>query len=182
MSQAQWKIDPLHSAIGFSVRHMVISKVKGRFSKWSAELTLDEDVTRSNVTVKIDAGSIDTGVEQRDNHLRSTDFFDTATFPELVFQSRKVERAGSDHLKVTGDLTIRDVTREVVLEVETTGEARDPWGNVRAGFLGKTSIDRKAFGLGWNQILEAGGLLVGDRVDIELEIEAVRQAEARKAA
>jgi polyisoprenoid-binding protein YceI len=183
MAIARWNIDPNHSRIGFSVRHLVISKVRGHFGSYQAELELDEeDLSRSRVTVEIDAASIDTGVEQRDTHLRSPDFFAAETFPKLRFVSRRVEKAGKDEYKVIGDLTIRDVTREVTLAVEDGGRARDPWGNDRAAFAAHLSIDRKAFGLTWNQVLETGGLLVADRVDIELELEAVKQVAASRAA
>jgi len=131
--------------------------------------------------VTIDASSIDTGTAQRDDHLRSADFFDVERFPELRFHGKRIEQAGRDHYRVLGDLTIRDVTREVTLDVEYGGRAKDPWGNERAGFLAKASIDRKDFGLQWNQVLEAGGLLVGDRVDIELEVQAVKAAAAQAA-
>jgi polyisoprenoid-binding protein YceI len=178
-----WNIDPMHSTIGFSVRHMVVSKVRGRFTKWSASVELDdEDITRSRVSVEIDAGSIDTGVEQRDNHLRSADFFDVETFPSLTFDSRKVERVSDDRLKVTGDLTIHGITKPVVLDVEKSETAQDPWGGTRTGFSAKASIDREAFGLTYNQVLEAGHLLVGKKIEVELEIEAVKDASARVAA
>ena len=126
----------------------------------------------------IDAASIDTGTAQRDTHLRSADFFDVEKFPELRFRSKRIEKIGDDRLRVIGDLTIRDVTREVVARRRAGGRGKDPWGNERLGFVAKTSIDRKDFGLQWNQVLEAGGVLVGDRVDIELDIQAVNAAAA----
>jgi len=182
MTTNKWNIDGAHSGINFSIRHMVVSKVRGRFGKFGGTLELDDgDLTRSTIEVTIDASSIDTGTAQRDDHLRSADFFDVERFPELRFHGKRIEQAGRDHYRVLGDLTIRDVTREVTLDVEYGGRAKDPWGNERAGFLAKASIDRKDFGLQWNQVLEAGGLLVGDRVDIELEVQAVKAAAAQAA-
>jgi len=177
-----WNIDTVHSGINFSVRHMVVSKVRGRFTKYSGTLAIDDaDLTRSTVEATIDAASIDTGTPQRDGHLRSPDFLDAERFPELRFRSTRVEKVGGDRFRVVGALTIRDVTREVALDVEYGGRAKDPWGNERAGFVARTSFDRKDFGLHWNQVLEAGGVLVGDRVDIDLEVEAVRAAVAQAA-
>lgn len=176
MKTNTWTIDTTHSGIHFSIRHMVVSKVRGRFAKYSGTLQLnDEDLARSTVEASIDAASIDTGTPQRDDHLRSADFFDVEKFPELKFRSRDIAKLG-DGYRVTGDLTIRDVTREVSLDVEYGGRTKDPWGNERIGFVAKTSLDRKDFGLGWNQLLEAGGVVVGDRVEIELELEAVKAA------
>jgi polyisoprenoid-binding protein YceI len=171
-----WNIDATHSTIGFSIRHMVFSKVRGRFLKYTGAIQLDDDLAKSWVEVTIDAASIDTGTAQRDTHLRSADFFDAERFPELRFRSTRVDDLGGDRLRVTGDLTIRDVAREVVLDVEPAGRGMDPWGNERIGFVAKTSLDRKDFGLKWNQVLEAGGVLVGDRVDLELDIQAVNTA------
>jgi len=176
-----WNIDATHSSINFTARHMVISKVRGRFDRYEGTLELDEDLSRSNVAVSIDAASIDTGTAQRDEHLRSPDFFDVEKFPKLVFRSTRVEVISKDHLRVTGALTIRDVTREVTLDVETAGQGKDPWGNERVGFVAKTSLDRKDFGLTWNQVLEAGGVLVGDRIDVELDVQAVKKAATRAA-
>jgi len=182
MTTNNWNIDTVHSGINFSVRHMVVSKVRGRFAKFSGELAIDDDdLTRSSVNVAIDASSIDTGNEQRDGHLRSADFFDVATFPELRFRSTRIDKRGDDRYAVVGQLTIRDVTREVSLDVEFGGRARDPWGNERVGFVASASVDRKEFGLRWNQALETGGVLVGDRIDIELELQGVRAAAAKAA-
>ena len=182
MTTNNWNIDVAHSGINFSIRHMVVSKVRGRFAKYTGAIKLDDDdITRSVVEATIDASSIDTGTGQRDDHLRSADFFDVARFPELRFRSTRIERLAEDRYRVAGDLTIRDVTRPVSLEVEYGGRARDPWGNERAGFIARTSLDRKDFGLRWNQALEAGGVLVGDRVDIELEVQAVKAVAAQAA-
>lgn len=171
-----WNIDASHSTIGFLIRHMVFSKVRGRFLTYTGAIQLGDDLAKSRVEVAIDAASIDTGTAQRDTHLRSADFFDVERFPELRFRSTRVEDLGGDRLRVTGELTIRDVTRSVVLDVESSGRGVDPWGNERLGFAARTSIDRKDFGLAWNQLLEAGGVLVGDRVDIELDVQAVNTA------
>lgn len=178
MASTPWDIDVGHSAIHFWVRHMVISKVHGRFAKWSGTIQLDEaDLTRSTVDVKIDAASIDTQVADRDAHLRSPDFLDVAKYPELAFRSRKIEKAGEGY-RVTGDLSLHGVTREVVLEAEFAGSAKDPWGNQRSGFSAKAAIDRREFGLVWNAALEAGGVLVGEKVEITIELEAVKKAAA----
>ncbi len=180
MAKRTWNADVAHSSINFSVRHMVVSKVRGRFTKWSATLATDDaDLTASTVRVDIEAASLDTGLDDRDAHLRSPDFFDVERFPRLVFVSRRAERLDAGRYRLTGDLTIRDVTREVVLDVTHAGEAKDPWGGRRAGFTASTSIDRKDFGLKWNQILETGGLLVGERIDVEIELEAVEAAAER---
>jgi polyisoprenoid-binding protein YceI len=182
MAQESWQVDGAHSAVNLAVRHMVISKVRGHFNKWSAKLQLDTaELTRSTVEVDIEAASIDTGVADRDTHLRSPDFLDAAKHPTLRYRSRRVEATSKDRLRVVGDLTIRDVTREVVLDVEYGGQGKDPWGNTRAGFTATASINRKDFGLTWNQALETGGVLVADRVDIEIELQAIKQAAAKVA-
>jgi polyisoprenoid-binding protein YceI len=182
MRTERWEIDSSHSSVHFSVRHLVIAKVRGSFARWSGTVHVpDGDFAKATVAVTIDASSIATGVEQRDGHLKSPDFFDVAQYPELRFVGRRVEPRAEGEIDVIGDLTIKGMTREVVLRVEQHGQAKDPWGNVRAAFTAKTSIDRKDFGLTWNQALETGGVVVGDRVDIEAEIEAVRQVEAQVA-
>ena len=178
----RWNIDAAHSGINFSIRHMVFSKVRGRFGTYAGTIELDDgDFTRSRVAATIDAASIDTGTAQRDAHLKSPDFFDVEKYPQLRFRSTRIEEVDADRYRVIGELTIRDVTREVTLDVEVGGKGKDPWGNERFGFIAKTAIDRKDFGLQWNQVLEAGGVLVGDRVDIELDVQAVKAA-AEKAA
>ena len=183
MSNQGWKVDNTHSSVHFTVRHMVVSKVKGVFDRWTSELAIDEnDLTKSSVTVTIDAASIDTKTEQRDNHLRSADFLGVEQFPNIVFKSKRIESAGGDRYKMIGDLTIKDVTREVTLEVEYSGMEKDPWGGQRAGFTAHTSIERKDFGLTWNLLLETGGVVVGDKIAIDIEIEAVRQLAAKEAA
>jgi len=169
-----YAIDIVHSEIGFSVRHMVFAKVRGHFTKWSVDLAYDPaDPTRSTLTASIDAASIDTREPQRDGHLRSADFLDADKYPKITFASRKVERVGDKKYKVTGDLTIRDVKREVSLDVDELGLGKDPWGNSRVGYSAKAAINRGDFGLKWNQALETGGVLVGDKVEIEIEAQVV---------
>jgi polyisoprenoid-binding protein YceI len=184
MTTQTWKIDAVHSTIGFSVRHMVIAKVGGHFSKFEGSLAVQgEDLTTGSVEVKIDAASIHTNVEARDNHLRSPDFFDVATYPHLLFRSRKVERTGGDHYRVTGDLTIRGVTREVVLDTEFLGQLKESTtGAARLAFSARTSVDRRDFGLTWNKAIETGGVMVGERVDISLDVALVKEAAQAKVA
>ncbi len=182
MKTNSWKLDTSHSGINFSVRHMVFAKVRGRFDRFSGILEGDlDDLTAAKVAVEIDAASIDTGVADRDTHLRSGDFFDSESFPTLRFASQRIERVSDDHYLVHGELTIRDVTRDVTLEVDYGGRGTDPWGNERIGFSASTSINRRDFGLKWNQVLETGGVLVGDRIDIELEVQAVAAAASQAA-
>jgi polyisoprenoid-binding protein YceI len=181
MANVRWEIDSSHSSLQFSVRHLVIAKVRGSFERWSGTIQApDGDFSKATVAVTIDASSIATGVADRDGHLKSPDFFDAAQYPELRFIGKRVQGSGAE-IEVVGDLTIKGTTREVVLRVEQHGQTKDPWGNVRAAFTARTSIDRKDFGLTYNQVLETGGVMVGDRVDIEAEIEAVKQVEAQVA-
>ncbi|HTN54439.1 MAG TPA: YceI family protein [Anaeromyxobacter sp.] len=178
MPATPWDVDVSHSAIHFWVRHMVISKVHGRFARWSGAIALDEqDLARSSVDIRIEAASIDTQVADRDAHLRSPDFLDVAVHPEIAFKSRRIEKAG-EGLRVVGDLTLHGVTREVALEAELNGIGKDPWGNTRAGFSARTALDRRDFGLAWNAALETGGVLVGEKVEITIELEAVKKAAA----
>ena len=182
MAQENWQVDGAHSAVNLAVRHMVISKVRGHFARWNAKLALDTaDLARSSVEVEIEAASIDTGVPDRDNHLRSPDFLDAQRFPSLTYRSRRVEVVSPERLRVIGDLTIRDLKREVVLDIEYGGRGKDPWGHERVGFSATASLNRKDFGLTWNQALETGGVLVADRVDIEIELQAIKQAAAKVA-
>lgn len=173
-----WNIDPSHSNVGFKVRHLMVSNVKGVFGTVAGVVNVDEqDVTRSTVSATIDAASIDTGVAKRDAHLKSEDFFDVARFPTMTFVSTSVARAGEGRLKVTGDLTLRGVTRSVVLDVEGPSPvAKDPMGNLRWGASAETKINRKDFGIGWNKALETGGVLVGDQIAISIEVEMVKAA------
>jgi len=169
-----YSIDNAHSDVSFSVRHMMFAKVRGHFTKWSANLAFDPAKPASaSVEVSIDAASIDTREPQRDGHLRSPDFLDAENFPKITFKSRKVEPAGTGHYNVIGDLAIRGVTREIALQVEEGGRGKDPWGNERIAFLAKTTINRADFGLKWNQALEAGGVLVGEKVEVEIDVQAV---------
>jgi polyisoprenoid-binding protein YceI len=182
LGRKSYNFDLSHSSVGFHVRHLMISKVHGRFQTWGGTLVLDEaDLTRSSVTVEIDAASIDTKEPKRDDHLRSADFFDVEKFPKLTFASTAVEVVDDERLRVTGDLSIHGVTRAVVLEVEQTAEVKDPWGGTRRGFSAKTTISRKDYGLTWNAALEAGGVVVGDKIVIELEIEAILAVQAAAA-
>jgi polyisoprenoid-binding protein YceI len=184
MATQTWNIDTSHSGVHFSVRHMVVSKVRGAFGDWQATLLFDEEnPSASKVSARIKATSIDTREPKRDGHLRSSDFFDVEQHPELVFESTKVEKSGEGAYRITGDLTIRGVTREVVLDTEFLGRGKDPWGQERLGFQASTAINRKDFGLTWNQALEAGGVLVGEKVEISLDVQAVKaQATGRSAA
>src|SRR5258708_5354543 len=182
MTTNSWNLDTVHSGIHFSVRHMVVAKVRGRFTKFTGNVALDEnDLARSVVEATIDASSIDTGTAQRDDHLRSADFFDVEHFPQIRFRSTGIEKLGTERYRLTGELTIRDVSREIALEVEYGGRGKDPWGNERVGFTAKGAFDRKDFGLEWNQVLESGGVLVSDRVELELELQAVKAAAAKAA-
>jgi polyisoprenoid-binding protein YceI len=172
---ANYTVDNAHSDIGFSVRHMVFAKVRGHFTKWSAQIAFDEtDAAKSSLDVSVDASSIDTRESQRDAHLKSADFLDAEKFPKITYKSRKVQRTADKHYRVVGDLTIHGVTHETALDVEELGRGKDPWGNDRILFSAKTSIDRGDFGLKWNQALETGGVLVGEKIDIEVDVETVK--------
>lgn len=183
MALTTWELDHAHSNIDFTVRHMLVSKVRGRFTKWTGTLELDEkDFSRSRVAVTIDVASIDTQEPQRDAHLRSADFFEADKHPHIVFESTRVEPKG-ENLSVTGNLTIRGTKREVVLDVERGGViAKDPWGKRRAGFTATTTIDRKDFGVLYNQVLDHGGFALGDKVAITIDIEATTAAIATDSA
>ncbi len=171
-----WTIDPAHSVAEFSVKHMMVSTVKGRFHKLEGKLHIDEqEPANSWVEARIETSSIDTGEPQRDGHLRSPDFFDVESFPAITFRSTRVEMVDEDNWKVYGDLTIRDATHPVILDTEFEGQLKDAWGKQRAAFNAKTEISRKDWGLNWNVDIEAGGFLVSDRVKIELDIAAVRE-------
>ncbi len=174
-----WTIDPAHSEINFTVRHMMISNVRGRFERFTGNVEFDEqDPTRSTVEVQIEAASISTRDAQRDAHLRSPDFLSAEQYPYLVFKSKRVEMTGENTARIVGDLTIRDLTHEVVLDAEYSGLAKSPWGTVSAGFSASTKINRKDWNLMWNVALETGGVLVGDEVKINIELEIVKQPEA----
>lgn len=169
-----WSIDPAHTTVEFSVKHLMISTVRGHFGAVTGTIVLDEqNPAASTVTAEIDVTSVNTRQEQRDAHLRSADFFDVENFPSIKFQSTRIERDG-DHFDVYGQLTIRDVTREVVLHTSDEGRGGDPWGGQRAAFSATTRIDRRDFGLTWNQALETGGVVVGNDIKISLEVQAVK--------
>ena len=174
-----WQIDPAHTVVEFAAKHMMVSTVKGRFGAVTGTLTIDEErPEHSSVTATIDAASVDTGALMRDDHLRSADFFDVANYPQLSFRSTRVARVRGDEWKITGDLTIRGVTREVVLDTEFEGQILDAFGKQRAAFSATAQVNRKDFGLNWNGVIEAGGVVVGDKIRIELHIAAVRDEAA----
>ncbi|MCL4540823.1 MAG: YceI family protein [Chloroflexi bacterium] len=174
---AVWQLDPAHTLVEFSARHMMVTTVKGHFTGVSGMIIFDErDLTRSSVKATIDATTIDTGVEQRNTHLKSADFLEVEQYPTITFQSTRVEGNQSDRFKVIGDLTIHGVTREVVLNVEYNGSAKTPFGTTVAGFTATTTINRKDFDLNWNVALEVGGWLVGDILKISIETEAILQS------
>jgi polyisoprenoid-binding protein YceI len=176
----EWQIDPAHSAAHFSVRHLMISNVRGEFSKLSGSVLLDPaELTRSTVEVNLETSSINTREPQRDEHLRSADFFDVTNHPTMTFRSKQIAAIGPEHFKVTGDLTIRGVTKEVTFDVEgPTPPVKDPWGNVREGVTATAKINRKDFGLVWNALIEGGGVMVGDQVSITIEAELLQKAAA----
>jgi len=176
----QWKIDPAHSTAQFSVRHLMISNVRGEFTTVSGSAVIHSaDPTQSTVEVQIDANSINTREPQRDDHLRSADFFDVANYPTLSFRSRQIKANGADGLKITGDLTIHGVTKEVTFDAEgPTPAMKDPWGNLRSGISATTKIDRKDFDLKFNALTETGGVVVGDEVKITIDVELIQQAPA----
>ncbi|TMA39769.1 MAG: YceI family protein [Deltaproteobacteria bacterium] len=178
VTAATWDLDPAHSSVQFSVRHLMVSNVRGEFGKLSGTVQGDEaDPTHSKIEAEIDAASINTRIEKRDTHLRSADFLDVAKYPKITFVSTKIEPAGAGHFKVSGDLTLHGVTRPVVLDVEgPTPEIKDPWGKTRAGAQATAKIDRKDFGIAWNQTLDAGGVAVGDEVTITIDVEATKRA------
>jgi polyisoprenoid-binding protein YceI len=182
MAIQRWNIDPSHSGVHFTVRHLVISKVRGSFGKYQGTVDFDEqNPAASKVAVRIDAASIDTREDKRDAHLRSPDFFDVEKFPELTFASTAVEKS-DDGYRVSGELTIHGVTRPVVLEADFLGHGKDPWGNERIGFAAKATVNRKDFGLTWNQALETGGVLVGEKIEIALDVQAVKAQASERAA
>jgi polyisoprenoid-binding protein YceI len=169
-----WAIDPVHSEVGFTVRHLMVSKVRGKFATYSGTITVADNPLDSKVEATIEAGSVSTGDDNRDGHLKTADFFEVEAHPNLTFTSTSVEPKGSDFV-VTGDLSIRGVTKSVVLALEFNGVGPDPWGGTRAGFTAKTEISRKDFGMEFNMPLDGGGVVVSDKVQITLEIEAVKQ-------
>ncbi len=172
-----WTIDKTHSIVEFAVKHLVVTTVKGHFREFEGTIHVDEaNPENSSVAASIDVASIDTNAADRDAHLRSDDFFNTEQFPRITFKSTRVERVNDGRAKVHGDLTIRDVTRPVVLDTDYDGQVDDPWGNRRAAFTATTQISRKEFNVRWNQVIETGGAVVGDNIKITLHLETVRQA------
>jgi polyisoprenoid-binding protein YceI len=173
-----WTIDSAHSEVNFSVRHMMISNVRGRFEKFTGTVDFDEaNPANTKVDVQIETASISTREPQRDGHLRSPDFLDAEKYPYLTFKSKRVVVIDTQHAKLVGDLTIRDITRQVTLDVEYSGMSMSPWGTTNAGFTASTKISRKDWNLNWNVALETGGWLVGDEIKIDLELEIIQQAE-----
>ncbi len=171
-----WKIDPVHSTIQFTVSHLVISKVTGNFKKFDGELkTGKDDFTDSGIEFTIDVNSINTDNEKRDNHLKSQDFFYAEKYPQIIFKSKSFEKVGGNKYKLTGDFTMRDVTKPIVLDVVYNGTVKDPWGNQRAGFSITGSVNRFDYNLKWNSLMEAGGAVVGKSVDILCNVEMVKQ-------
>ena len=178
-----WQIDPNHSHIQFSARHMMITTVRGRFERFTVAVEADEDdPTRSSVDVEIEAASVDTRNAQRDADLRSANFLDTDQYPLITFKSTRLEQVDQSHGRFVGDLTIRGVTKQVVLDVEYAGLAKSPWGTTSAGFNATTKISRKDWGLTWNMVLETGGVMVGDEITIDIEVELIKQADQVAAA
>ena len=169
-------LDPAHTRVGFVARHLMVSKVRGSFGTVSGELSIADEPEQSAVSVTIDTASITTGAPDRDGHLRSPDFLDVERFPTMTFRSTRVSDLDGGSFTLVGDLTIKDVTREVALQAEFEGVARTPWGSEVVGFTARAEIDREDFGMTWNQALETGGVLVGKKVTIEIEAEAIRQA------
>ncbi len=174
---ATWQIDTTHSTLSFKIRHM-LSKTGGQFTDWSGTIEAGDDLTKGSVNIEIQAASIDTRDEKRDEHLRSADFFDVETYPTLTFESTKVEMDGDNYV-LHGNLTMHGVTQPVEIPFEFHGTATDPWGNTKAGFSGTVTIDRKDFGIVWNQNLDQGGVVLGDDVEIQIDIAAAK-AEAGK--
>jgi polyisoprenoid-binding protein YceI len=175
-TRTAWKLDPAHTSVEFSAKHMMITTVRGRIADVEGTIFTDEEnPSNSSVTAVLKAASLDTGNEQRDQHLRSADFLDVENFPNITFESKRID-GSKDHFKLVGDLTIRGVTRELTLDVTFEGEGKDPWGGERAGFTASGKIDRRDFGLTWNQALETGGVLVANEIKISVEVQATKQA------
>ncbi|MGE8206987.1 YceI family protein [Heyndrickxia sp. NPDC080065] len=171
----KWVVDTVHSSIDFSIKHMVIAKVKGTFLTFDASIEADpEDLTTADIEFNVEVASIDTRNKDRDNHLRSADFFDVEKFPKMQFKSSKIVKKSEGEYEVTGDLTIHGTTRPEMFLVTYEGQATDPGGNIKAGFSANGTINRSEYGLTWNAVLEAGGVMVGDQVKVSIEIEATR--------
>ncbi|MCW2570780.1 MAG: Polyisoprenoid-binding protein [Frankiales bacterium] len=170
-----YTLDVAHTRLGFVARHAMVTKVRGAFTEFEGSAHLDfQDPTKSTANLTISVKSITTGQNQRDDHLRTNDFFDAPTFPEITFKSTKVEALGDDNYRLIGDLTIKDVTKPVEIDFEFTGAAKDPYGNIRVGFDGKTVIKRSDWGVSWNAALETGGVMVSDKITLEFDISAIK--------
>ena len=168
-----WNVDPAHSTIGFTARHLMVTKVRGRFQGFTGSITVADNPHNSSVTASVEMGTVSTGDDGRDGHIKSADFFDVEKFPTMTFVSTGIAQDGGDY-ELTGDLTIKDVTKTVAFALEFEGVATDPWGNTKAGFTAETDISRKDWGLEWNMALEAGGVVVSDKIKITLDIQAVK--------
>jgi polyisoprenoid-binding protein YceI len=176
MAKSTWALDPTHSEVGFKVKHMMFTNVSGKFNSYSVEISNeDDDFSSSDISFSADISSIDTNNRDRDNHLKSGDFFDAEQFPSMTFKSTSIEKKSDSDYVIHGDLTIKDVTKSVALNAEYSGLMTDPWGNTKAGLSLETKINRKEFGLTWNAALETGGVLVGEEVKIFAEIQVVKQ-------
>lgn len=173
LTPGTWNVDPSHSGLNFSVKHLMVSKVRGRFGSFNGSLEIAADPLQSTVTASADVDSISTGDQGRDDHLKSADFFDATNFPTIEFKSTKIEADGDDFV-LFADLTIRGITKNVKFELEFEGIGKDPWGNIKAGFTADAEINRKDWGLEWNAALETGGVLVGEKVKLQLDIQAVK--------
>jgi polyisoprenoid-binding protein YceI len=170
-----YQVDPTHSRLGFVTRHAMVTKVRGHFNDFEGSLHLDaDDPSKASAEIRVKVASISTSQDQRDEHLRNADFFDADNHPEMVFRSTSAEQVDDDTYRLTGDLTIKGVTRPVTLELDYTGAAKDPWGNLRVGFEGRADVNRKDWGITWNSPLETGGFLVGEKIRLELDISAVK--------
>jgi polyisoprenoid-binding protein YceI len=177
MTNTKWIVDPTHSAIEFSVKHMMIAKVKGSFNKFEASILANpSDLTTAEIDFTVDVASIDTRNADRDNHLRSADFFDVEKKPTLTFKSTKIVKTDEDEYDVTGNVTLNGVTKEETFSITFEGQGKDPWGNEKAGFSGKGKVKRSDYGLTYNAALETGGVLIGDQITLTIEIEAAKEA------
>ena len=177
MTNTKWIVDPTHSAIEFSVKHMMIAKVKGSFNKFEASILANpSDLTTAEIGFTVDVASIDTRNADRDNHLRSADFFDVERNPTLTFKSTKIVKTDEDEYDVTGNVTLNGVTQEETFNITFEGQGKDPWGNEKVGFSGKGKVKRSDYGLTYNAALETGGVLIGDQITLTIEIEAAKEA------
>ena len=175
MSKSNWAIDHSHSGVNFTVRHMMFAKVKGQFNAFDAVIEADpQDLTTASISFSIDTASVDTNNGDRDAHLRSADFFEVENHPKITFTATKIEKVGENEYKVTGDTTLRGVTRSETFDVEFGGSGKDPWGNEKVGFSVEGTINRSDYGLVWNAALETGGVLVGDEIKISVDIQAAK--------